>query len=208
MKGAEPPSLTAHKEMAHSYYDNYLDKDALRQALVAEQRGLCCYCMCFIQNDTTKIKIEHWQCQSRYPDRQLNYGNLLAACPGGEGGRRKDQHCDTRKADSDLQWNPADPAHNIEARLRYKMDGTIGSEDSGFEDQIKNILNLNLAIIKNNRKKALDALLDWLQLKPRPRQELERKLATQVKGDGPLEPYSQVAVWWLRRKLGEEQQRA
>ncbi len=28
-KGAEPPSLTTHRQKEHSDYDNYLDEDAL-----------------------------------------------------------------------------------------------------------------------------------------------------------------------------------
>lgn len=43
-KGPEPATLTQHRQQPHADYDNYADKAALRQALVAEQRGLCCYC--------------------------------------------------------------------------------------------------------------------------------------------------------------------
>ena len=49
-KGAEPPSLTAHRQTPHCDYDNYPDKAALRQALVTEQRSICCYCMRRIRN--------------------------------------------------------------------------------------------------------------------------------------------------------------
>ena len=44
-KGPEPVSLTAHRQTPHCDYDNYAAKDDLRNALVSEQRGLCCYCM-------------------------------------------------------------------------------------------------------------------------------------------------------------------
>src|SRR5947208_3458156 len=94
-KGAEPPSLTAHRLTPHCDYDNYAGKDDLRLTLVIEQRGLCCYCMGRIHNGPTTMKIEHWQCQSRYPNGQLNYRNLLGACPGGEGKPWHLQHCDT-----------------------------------------------------------------------------------------------------------------
>ena len=40
-KGPEPASLTTHRNMPHCDYDNYADKDTLRAALVADQRGLC-----------------------------------------------------------------------------------------------------------------------------------------------------------------------
>ena len=64
-KSTEPASLTAHRQMRYSNYDNYADKDALRHALLTEQRGICCYCMGRIHNGPATMKIEHWQCQHR-----------------------------------------------------------------------------------------------------------------------------------------------
>ena len=116
-KGAEPASLTAHRQTDHCDYDNYQDKPALRHALATEQRGLCCYCMGRIHNGPETMKIEHWHSQSQYGGEQLSYRNLLGACLGGHGQPSKLQHCDTRKGYLDLEWNPADPAHHIETRL-------------------------------------------------------------------------------------------
>ena len=65
-KGREPQSLTAHRKTAHSDYGNYGHKDELRTALVAEQRGLCCYCMDRIRNDRV-TKIEHWRPRGASP---------------------------------------------------------------------------------------------------------------------------------------------
>jgi len=105
-KGAEPASLTAHRQTQRCDYDNYADKATLRQALVTDQRGICCYCMGRIRNGSATMKIEHWRCQSCYPDEQLNYRNLLGACLGGNGQPPHLQHCDTRKGviDAILNW--------------------------------------------------------------------------------------------------------
>lgn len=94
-KGDEPRSLTQHRCNTHSDYDNYADKDGLRKALVAEQGGICCYCMQRIHPTAGSMKIEHWHCQENYSAEQLNYRNLLGACMGNEGEPRKEQHCDT-----------------------------------------------------------------------------------------------------------------
>ncbi len=207
-KGAEPPSLTAHRQTAYSDYVNYTNKDAIRHALVTEQRGICCYCMGRIHNGPLTMKIEHWQCQTRHPAVQLSYRNLLGACCGGEGQPPHLQHCDTRKGERDLRWNPADPAHHIETRLRYEADGTIRSEDAGFDAELANVLNLNLQWLKNNRKGVLNAVLDWwtqekVRLRgPVPRARFERERYRRVDGVGDLEPYCQVAVWWLEQRLG------
>jgi uncharacterized protein (TIGR02646 family) len=207
MKGAEPPSLTAYRKTDHCSYDHYRDKAGLRRALVTEQRGICCYCMERIRNDSASMKIEHWQCQSRYSGEELNYRNMLGACRGGDGQPPRLQHCDTRKGDRDLRWNPADPAHHIETRIRYEADGRIRSDEEEFDVQLEEVLNLNLAFLMNNRKHLLDGILEWWRYekqrlhRPVPRERFVRERDRRVDGDGELEPFSQVVVWWLERRL-------
>lgn len=204
-KGAEPPSLTAHRQTAHCDYDNYEDTAALRQALVTEQRGICCYCMGRIRNGPNTMKIEHWRCQSRYPAGQLEYRNLLGACLGGHGQPPEDQHCDTRKGDRDLSWNPADPDHHIETRIRYELDGSIRSDEPDFNTELDEVLNLNHKRLKNSRKGVLDAVLGWWKQErrhgPVPRARFKRERDRRLHGPGDLEPFCQAVVWWLEQRL-------
>ena len=206
-KGPEPASLTAHRKTPHCDYDNYGDRPALRHALVTEQRGICCYCMERIHNGPLTMKVEHWRCQSRFPGEQLSYRNLLGACLGGDGQPPALQHCDSRKGDRDLRWSPADPAHHIETRLRYELDGSIRADDAGFDAELEDVLNLNLPRLKNNRKGVLDAVLDWWRNEKRgghvPRARFEAERNRRVAGDGELEPFCQVAVWWLEQRLSK-----
>ena len=207
IKGAEPPSLTVHRKKPYSDYDNYQAKDDLRHALVAEQRGLCCYCMARIRPELVSMKIEHWKSQKHHRGEELNYRKLLGACLGGHGKPARLQHCDTRKGDRDLKWNPAEPVHHIETRIRYEPDGSIRSDEADFDRQLKEVLNLNLPLLKNNRKRILDAVLQWWRREkariggPVPRDGLVRKRAEHIGGGGELAPYCQVAVWWLELKL-------
>lgn len=207
VKGVEPASLTAHRRTPHCDYENYGPKDHLRHALVTEQRGLCCYCMGRVRNGPTTMKIEHWRCQARHPGEQLNYRNLLGACLGGNGQPLHLQHCDTRKGDSDLQWNPADAAHHIETRVRYELDGSIHADEAAFDDQLQQMLNLNLPLLKNNRKGILDSVLDWWRRErariggPVPRERFVRERDKYIAGNGEIAPYCPVAVWWLGQKL-------
>ena len=153
------------------------------------------------------MKIEHWQSQTRYPREELNYRNLLGACLGGEGTPWRLQHCDTRKGDSDLRWNPADPSHHIDTRVRYELDGSITSDDVQFDEQLNQVLNLNLPVLKNNRKGVLTAVLDWWKREkarihgPVTRAQFERERERYTAGAGELAPYSQVVVWWLEQRL-------
>ena len=201
-KGREPQSLATHRRGPHADYDNYRHKEVLRRALVSEQRGLCCYCMGPIAADASTMKIEHWRSQERYRDEQLNYRNLLGACMGGEGQPPPKQHCDTRKGNRDLLWNPAELAHVIEAKVKCDLDGTIRSGDERFDNQLNQVLNLNLASLKNHRLGVLDAVLEWWRRhRPVPRRRIKREIQRYAPAHGQLTPYRQVAVWWLRRKL-------
>ena len=204
-KGLEPRSLITHRQTPHSDYDNYADKETLRQLLVTEQRGLCCYCMGRIRRDS--MKVEHWRCQSRFSGEQLDYRNLLGACQGGEGQPRSRQHCDTRKGDSDLRWNPADQSHQIEARIYYGSDGAIRSSDAVFDGHLKDVLNLNLPVLKTSRKRIRERVLEWWQMEKRrlrgpvPRERFVKERERHVGGAGDLQPFCQVAVWWLDQRL-------
>ena len=206
-KGPEPLSLLAHRQTPPCDYNNYRAKDDLREALASEQRGLCCYCMGRITSDATTMKIEHWQSQTRYPEQQLTYVNLLGSCPGEEGQPRGLQHCDTRKGERDLRWNPADSAHHIETRIRYEFDGSIRSDDAEFDAQLNEVLNLNLPVLKNHRKGVRSAVVDWLKHQkaklhgPVSQAQFERERDRHIAGHGRLIPYCQVAVWWLNQRL-------
>lgn len=206
-KGQEPQSLRQHRASQYASYENYGDKDVLRGALVTEQQWLCCYCMGRIKPDASKMKIEHWQCQANHRGRELDYRNLLGACLGGEGQPPSSQHCDTRKGNDDLLWNPAETIHAVEAKVDYLADGTISSSDNTFNDQLNEVLNLNLAILKESRKKAYDGFLEWWRKekdrlhRPVPRSKLQRKKDKYVEGGGKLPPFCQVAVSLIDRKL-------
>jgi uncharacterized protein (TIGR02646 family) len=206
-KGAEPPSLTVHRLTPRCDYDNYADKVALRHALVTEQRGICCYCMQRIHNGPLTMKIEHWQSQSGYPAEQLSYRNLLGACLGGDGQPPHLQHCDTRKGNRDLRWNPAEPVHHVETRVRYELDGSIRSDDAAFDAQLDDVLNLNIRFLKNNRKAVWVAITDWWKLEkarlhgPVSRARIQVERDRRVAGKGELEPFCRVAIWWLDQRL-------
>ncbi|QDC10105.1 TIGR02646 family protein [Oceanicola sp. D3] len=200
-KGAEPKSLTQHRAQPHSNYDNYTQKGELRAALVSEQKGLCCYCTGRIRAERTAMKIEHWKCQADHSDLQLVYGNLLGACLGGNGKSPNEQHCDTRKGDRDIKWNPADTAHAIETRLEYLVDGTVKSSDDEFDPELNDILGLNLSYLKNSRKAVLDSVLQWWRSTPKARQKVQQQIDHRINA-AEYQPFSPVAIWFLRQKAG------
>ena len=205
VKGAEPKSLEEYRCSTGTFYDDYQDKPGLRESLVVEQRGLCCYCLSRISSDPQKMKIEHWQSQAQFPEHQLHYSNLLGACHGGGGGKPpKLQHCDTRKGNQAISLNPANIEHDVERPLRYNNDGTIGSADPIFDREINEVLNLNLPLLKNNRKAILRRFIqevtrrdDWNDT------QFQKQLAAWngEADNNNLKEYCQVVVYWLRKRL-------
>lgn len=202
-----PRSLIQHQATPGSNYEDYRDKQTLRERLVEEQRGLCCYCLCRIrsgeQGGLPSMKIAHWHSQDLHETEQLDYSNLLGACKGNEGYPPDQQHCDTRQGNRDIKFNPANPDHRVDQRVRYLEDGTVESDDQEFNEQIDNVLNLNAKFLQEHRRECLQRFLDSLGTSGLKRPELERILADQ-NGDshnGELEPYCQIVVCWLRKRI-------
>ena len=205
-KKQEPPSLTEHRCNQHADYDNYASKNDLRQSLVEEQQGICCYCMQRIRPTHIDMKIEHWRAQSpnKHPELQLVYANILGACPGGIGKPNTHQHCDTRKGDADLSFNPADPDHNVETLFRFPGTGRIeaANNDPELQRQLDSVLNLNHAMLIRNRKAVLTAFTDALRRGKARDVDLQKQLVSWTgQNGGQLEQFCQVVVYYLRRKL-------
>lgn len=197
-KGPEPKELTEHRARRGGSFDDIRDKGSLRDALLHEQRHLCCYCMRRIDEKT--MKIEHFLPQSRYPDKALDWGNLLGACPGNAGKPWRLQTCDTRKGDREIRL---DPKGALVDRVRYSNSGHVEIDDPELQQEIDDALNLNTEQLAENRRHALQGLIvviarergktgSW------PGDALLRKLA-RLDVEGRLDEYVGVLESWLRR---------
>lgn len=214
----EPPaSLTSYRLSQAACYEGMpaMTKEQLRDSLLLEQGHLCGYCMSRISAET--MRIEHWQPQRNNPTRRLDYGNLLATCPGGEGMPPDLQHCDVRKGDRELKYNPAEPSHQIELRVRYLGDGTIRSDDQEFDDQLNDVLNLNYqerpghsrnqpvpGRLVMNRKAAIDGVREILGSRPgrRTRRQIQDAIdSLTCPVGGRLPEYCAVTAYFLRKRL-------
>lgn len=150
------------------------------------------------------MKIEHWHSRHSFPAEQLDYQNLLGSCPGEEGRPPHQQHCDTKKGNARFSRNPANPAHRIENFIRFVGDGRIVSGDRAFDAELNEVLNLNAAVLKNNRKAVLDAFKSALAKRGDLRRiTLERWLRDWNGESDPneLQPFCQVVVYWLRKRM-------
>jgi len=207
-KRTEPQSLQHYRLQAGAVYDgqNFTPvKQAIRVQLVAEQGFLCAYCMGRIEPDDRNMKLEHWYSRKKYPAQQLNYTNLLGCCSGNEGLPDTHVHCDTKKRDNDLRYNPAEPSHHSRLKIHYEFNGTIKSEDALFDLQLNGILNLNYSRLKNNRKSVWSSVTKTLTGIPgkATRAQIEALLLKwqQKNSEGKLPEYCGVAQYYLEKKL-------
>ncbi|MEP7121431.1 MAG: retron system putative HNH endonuclease [Byssovorax sp.] len=215
-KGKEPHLWKVHRTSRGAVYDSQEGvgptaeaKKKLREALLDEQGHLCCYCMARIPVKPDGMKIEHWapQSKSTSPAETMAYSNLLGACPGGEGSRPADQHCDTAKGSLPLHTHPADPNKDCTVLFTYASTGKIeGCTEEAKEDIAT--LNLNVPRLVEARKAVLQGLLDWLK-SPRNRgrslskNELLGKAQSYEEGRKKLDAFCQVAIYWLAKHASQ-----
>ena len=201
-KGAAPSCLTRLRATPGAVYENLGGdcKQAVREALANEQRGLCCYCMKSIDpREVDGFNVEHWSAQDGTRENDLGWGNLFGACAGGEGG--PELHCDSGKGDRPLSTPPTAPG--LEQRISYARDGTIQAEGALHDDlTAKEKLNLNCSHLKSARAKAWSAFkveghrraMSWS------RDALEREIHRLTEAARAFE-YVGVHLYHLRKKL-------
>ena len=199
-KSEEPEELVSYRESSSATYKSFTGNQVLykqiKQQLIDDQLGLCCYCGTAIELDVAHI--EHLEDQHGNKDLQLMYANLLASCNGGT----KQEHCGHAKGHQNLPVTPLQC--DCASRFAYRSSGLVDAKpdfevDADAESSIK-ILNLNAARLKNQRKAALfncglfddelslEDVDEYIELYAAPYEQ------------GKLEPFSQAIVSRLRQE--------
>lgn len=203
IKGKEPKSWTAHRLTPGVRYEA---TDDLRGALLRDQGYLCAYCMRRIPandagtNETSRI--EHIVPQSMLSDKEcMDYDNMVICCPGAlEGVDKYATHCDRHKAETQISFSPFDT--NFIATLEYRSDGTIMSTDKQYDKEINEILNLNISLLKDNRREVKNSVVEALRKRSWKAPDLKRMIDafSSADKDGQLKPFCGVAIWYLQKK--------
>lgn len=188
-------------------------KNQVRQNLVAEQGGLCAYCMCRIPRldagSQVPIIIEHRVPRNPVDGRDvgqgLDYDNLLAVCHGNRASRGTkkpmDLTCDAHRKNIEFRKvNPCDPG--TLTSIFYELDGKIGANDVDVNADLVDTLNLNTlsSPLIGERKAALDSLL--LELGNVMEADFLRYCVTVLhefqEETNPKTPYVGILIWYLR----------
>lgn len=181
-------------------------KQKIREALCFEQGFICCYCMKRIEPSPNIMQIAHIKSQSRHPELDCSYSNMIGSCSCSE-------TCNQKQADHDLKLNPTDPNHPVENYIRYETDGTIISDDNEINKEINEYLNLNseMQLLKRNREEIFKRVLTELKKVQHNKKRIRKAqelLALWSKPDrGELREYCGIAIWLLKKKLQQWENR-
>lgn len=131
------------------------ERRQLRKELLEEQGYICCYCMKRI--DLNHSHLEHFWPKSIFPDKDMNYENMLVSCEGEVTGG---DHCGHKKEnwyDKDMII-PTDI--RIESMFNYTLDGKIipAHQDnrSVIESKMIHEWGLDSFHLERNRRMALE----------------------------------------------------
>ena len=163
VKQSEPQELLALKASGNDdWTPSYSDLDgaakkATKDALMAEQGYICCYCERRLTPDDSHI--EHLRPQSDESVDPLDYSNMLCSCQNALR-KREPRHCGHLKDNDELAISPLD--ESCETRFSFTGDGRIDSAITDDAAAINTIETLGLAIPKLNalRAKSIEPFLE------------------------------------------------
>lgn len=203
-KGCEPAAWRKYRLTPGATYQAI---PALVGSLLDEQGYVCAYCECRITAARDAHRVEHVKCRKRYPELQLDYQNMVACCSGNMRGL---SHCDRSKGDRDISFTPIDT--RVADSIFYENSGTIKSRNSLWDDEFNHVLNLNLSIIKSNRRKTLMGVIAELNRRKvlwrkgdieRMIEKWESRHPRSINGQRWSEyyPYRGIVIYYLKKKL-------
>ncbi len=218
----EPGTLKTYRETTpNASYVGFVDTgQSLKKALLEEQGHLCAYCMKRISlkrsnlgrgEQATKpmVEVEHYLSQKEFPEKDLDYTNMLGVCNGFSQG---DIHCDKSRLETRLKvLNPLEK--QVEKLVAYSLDGRIlpAKQVEEVEHDLK-LLNLNNENLKKARRDAVDIAMGQL-IKQYPnkqwtkefiQKEIEtwsrthQKVSQNDEVEKRFRPFCQVAIWFLK----------
>jgi len=203
-KSSEPTCLTTHRATTVAADWNNLStdcKDDIRKKLVADQRGLCAFCMKPIDVDRMKIAHRHPRTAVDGQGLELTWRNYLGVCTGNEGSAEENQTCDTHQKNILIDIDPITKPHI--ARIAYTSEGHVGSSHPPHQHEIDTVLNLNTATLVRARRQALTGLLEfWNKGQGTWSNARIKARIAQIQSDSRLPPFFGYIEWWMRRRTG------
>lgn len=144
----------------------YYSREKLWDKLLLEQGHICAYCGKRL-NLSDRGRIDHVEAKSENPELTFEYTNLVAVCDGQQyGSGSKNEHCDRKKQDSPLDRrllltkSGNEELHTLFSYSSY--DGEMTTTDPLLNKQIKEVVGLNVTLLKERRLDILNNLMAWV----------------------------------------------
>ncbi len=200
----EPIELTAWKKThPQGRYQNLDDSEqgkstrqAIRQAAIKEQYGLCAYC-CKQINESNSNN-EHLVSQRADSNRTLDFANIVASCT-------TPKRCNQERGSQELLLTPL--MAECESELRFYLSGKVEGTTDRASKAI-GILGLDTRAAREERKGLVDSLIYGVGMTPDELQPPDDELLNllipdlqQPDGAGRLAPFSPVLINIIRRLL-------
>ena len=206
-KGQEPQVFTGWKALENEdwqpTYDDLAgdEKQAVRNALFQEQRGICCYCEGLLTD--TDCHIEHCMPQSLDSVNPLDFANMLLSCQN-QLSKGAPRHCGNAKGEwYDEQLFVTPLSRGCEGRFAFEANGVMKPAadcDLAAVETIRK-LALNISKVRELREAAIEPFLD---------ESLEDeeflvflKAYVEVPDEERLNPYTSAVAYIFRGSFGE-----
>lgn len=186
-----------------------IDKQAVRSQLAQEQRRLCAFCMCRIDETQMvegepRMKIAHRTPIAVDSSTALLWTNLLGSCDGGQRSGGRAWTCDAAQGSNNLQIDPTS-APSI-ARLSYeRVDGREGlfitSSDPQLRADVAGTLRLNsgdLPVLRQRAWKAFQKLCSKAHPKARGKPAWREYFLKWKSNSQTAQPFLGVIEWMMR----------
>lgn len=203
-KNVPPRSLEEYKKTEKASFKD-LDKNhtsikrELKNSLIMEQGGICCYCGTRIEQMGSVIEHFMPKADDCFPELQLEYSNLLASCRGGQNDRETNKKfplcCDAKKRNRVIGISPTDP--KCESYFKYDNDGNIYGVTTEAKNAIE-ILGLNNEVQKNRRKAAIEA---YINLPEDTNWNQEIYFLSNKDRNGLYQPYCFAVIYYIKNFL-------
>ena len=204
-KQSEPHQWTAYRKTAGATYQS---QSYLSASLLEEQGYICAYCMrripCKDRLSNEDHHIEHIKPRSKYPEKQLDYKNMVIVCPGHMG---DNDHCDRSKGDKEINLSPLNSS--VIQTISYENNGLIKSSNPVWNSELNDILNLNDKVLVNARKTTLHTVVKQLSTEKKDKwtKNILQKYLDRYQekhsdnGKEKYYPYCGIVIYYLQKKL-------
>ena len=177
-------------------------KTDLRNSLISEQKGLCCYCCARISGENSHIEHIKPKGDRNWRNLRFSYKNLLASCDGFDEygftcGHNKDEWYNEELFVSPLE-------EDCESYFTYSLDGRIlgASYDDKKACETISRLYINSYELITARKAVIDSILEDQSIQMNLEAELEWYKTPD--DNGQLEPFYNVIMFTLEYLLSQD----